>query len=74
MPQEDKGSDSTSHQTGTLKGEEQSQNQGGEAGREETGESGAGRPTGVRTARDSTSINPDDREPIDPKMPHMPPA
>ena len=27
-----------------------------------------------RTARDSTSINPEARDPIDPRMPHMPPA
>ena len=29
---------------------------------------------GVRRARDSTSICPDAREPIDPRMPHLPPA
>jgi len=27
-----------------------------------------------RTARDATGINPKDREPVDPKMPDMPPA
>ncbi len=32
------------------------------------------KPTGTRTARDSTSVNQDAEEPIDPAMPHMPPA
>jgi hypothetical protein len=40
----------------------------GEAGRYKTGT------TAHRTARDSTSINPKAREPIDPRMPHLPPA
>lgn len=43
--------------------------QRGEEGGEE-----AGRENGTRTARDATSINPDDRGPIDPSMPHLPPA
>ena len=72
--QEDKGSDTMSHQTGTAKGEEQTKNQGAEKGRENERTDEAGRPTSTRTARDSTSINPDDEEPIDPKMPHIPPA
>ena len=33
-----------------------------------------GRETETRTARDATGINPKDREPIDPAMPHLPPA
>ncbi len=33
-----------------------------------------GRGPHERTARDSTSVNPKGREPIDPRMPHMPPA
>lgn len=32
------------------------------------------RPKDGLRARDSTSINPQDREPIDPQMPEMPPA
>jgi len=49
-----------SHTPGTKKG--------GESGKE------PGREHGTRTARDSTSINPKHHEPIDPRMPHMPPA
>ena len=55
-----------SHTPGTPRGEELVRTGGREAGR--TG------PDGGRTARDATSINPADREPIDPRMPHMPPA
>jgi len=71
MAQEDKGSDSTAHDSGVRKGEELS---GDEADLVETGTDEADRPTGTRTARISTSINPEDEEPIDPNMPNMPPA
>ena len=40
---------------------------------EESNHPEAGRENGTRTARDSTGINPKDRDPIDPAMPHMPP-
>ena len=40
----------------------------GHSGKEE------GRETGTRTARDATGINPKDAGPIDPAMPHLPPA
>jgi len=55
--------DVPAHTPGTSKGEERLED-GPEPGREEAG----------RTARDSTSINPDQRGPIDPEMPNMPPA
>ena len=71
---EDEGSSMTSHDWGTNKGEETASKHGKEAGREEEGTDDSGRPTGTRTARDSTSVNPDGVEPIDPAMPHMPPA
>ena len=71
---EDTGSDTASHSWGTNKGEEMASKHGGETGRKDTGTDDAGRPTSERTARDSTSINPDAEEPIDPAMPHMPPA
>jgi hypothetical protein len=58
--------DLTSHTPGTPRGEERVQHKGREPGREN-------RRFG-RTARDSTSINPKAHEPIDPAMPHMPPA
>jgi hypothetical protein len=39
----------------------------------ETGEIGAGRPSMKSTARKSTSINPEKRNPIDPNSPNLPP-
>ena len=74
MAQENKGSDTMSHDAGVAKGEEQIKNQGKEPGRHDTGTDDDDRPTGTRTARDSTSINPEAEEPIDEKMPNMPPA
>ena len=38
------------------------------------GERAAGRPSARSTARKSTSINPDARNPIDPNSPNLPPA
>jgi hypothetical protein len=52
-----------SHTPGTLRGEELIRKKGPEPGRT----------NGTRTARDSTSINAKDREPIDSRMPHLPP-
>jgi hypothetical protein len=68
----EKGSDESAHGTGTGKGEEM-KGPGGEPGRHEKGESGKDRPAGGSTARDSTSINPEDRNPIHPDMPNFPP-
>jgi hypothetical protein len=62
MPHTDK-SKISSHTEGTSRGEEVVQQKGPEPGRE----------SGTRTARDATSINPKSRDPIDPRMPHMPP-
>jgi hypothetical protein len=53
-----------SHTPGTSRGEELRQSKGPEPGREK----------GYRSARDSTSVAASAREPIDPRMPHMPPA
>ena len=53
----------SSHTEGTTRGEEVLTHKGPEPGRE----------TGTRTARDATSINPRARDPIDPRMPYMPP-
>ncbi len=58
--------DISSHVPGTPKGEERVQREGREPGRED---SRIG-----RSARDSTSINPSARDPVDPRMPHLPPA
>jgi hypothetical protein len=65
--------DAPAHTSGARKGEEHAIS-GSEPGRHERGTSHANRPHGIRTARDSTGINPEAREPIDPSMPHMPPA
>jgi hypothetical protein len=58
--------DLPSHTPGTPKGEERVIRHGREAGRQDH--------PPHRRARDSTSINADAREPIDPRMPEMPPA
>ena len=57
--------DLPSHTPGTPKGEERVRHEGREPGREDTRYG--------RMARDSTSINPKARDPIDPRMPHLPP-
>jgi hypothetical protein len=54
------------HTPGTPRGEELVRRYGREEGRE--------RAVPGRTARDATSVNPEAREPIDPRMPHLPPA
>jgi hypothetical protein len=65
--------DAPSHTPGIRQGNEP----GGienDPGLEETGETGTGRPTARSTARKSTSINPEARNPIDPNSPNLPPA
>jgi hypothetical protein len=57
--------DLPAHTPGTPKGEERVRREGREPGREDTRYG--------RTARDSTSISPRARDPIDPQMPHLPP-
>jgi hypothetical protein len=74
MEEHDKKSESPSHDWGTGKGEEKSSMEGKESGRHELGETHAERPAGTSTARDSTSINPENEDPIDPNSPNMPPA
>jgi hypothetical protein len=58
--------DLPAHTPGTPKGEEVVIRHGREPGR--------GDPRAHRTARDSTSVNPEAHGPIDPRMPHLPPA
>jgi hypothetical protein len=76
MDEMDKEHDSTSkspaHDWGTGKGEEKASTEGKESGRHDAGVTHADRPAGTSTARDSTSINPDDENPIDPNSPNMP--
>jgi hypothetical protein len=65
MAEQDVAPDTPSHTPGTPKGEERVIKEGREPGR--------GSQRAHRTARDSTSINAQDREPIDPRMPELPP-
>jgi hypothetical protein len=74
MAEHDTSRDAPAHDTGVRKGEDIIKDEGKEAGRHDKGETGAGRPAGGSTARDSTRINPDDENPIDPDSPKMPPA
>ena len=67
MKKENHGNDISSHSIGTRKGEEFAKRKGREPGRDDP-------MTAFRTARDSTSINPEDMGPIDPRMPYLPPA
>ena len=54
------------HIPGTKRGEEMALKKGKEPGR--------GGARHYRSARDSTGINADDKQPIDPAMPNIPPA
>ncbi len=74
MGQDEENNDTASHDLGVGKGEEKSGTEGKESGRHDTGTTGADRPAGTSTARDSTSINPENMDPIDEDMPNMPPA
>ncbi len=62
----DSRSELPSHTPGSPRGEELVRLGGREPGRDS--------PNGGRTARDATSVNPDARAPIDPRMPNLPPA
>lgn len=46
----------------------------GDSGHYETGEQGSGRAVGKANAARSTGINPDTKNPIDPRMPRLSPA
>jgi hypothetical protein len=58
--------DLPAHTPGTPKGEEYVARHGREPGRDD--------PRFERTARDATSISPSKHDPIDPRMPHLPPS
>ncbi len=47
---------------------------GHEAGQHEKGKTGADRPAGGADARRSTSINPEEENPVSPDSPNLPPA
>ena len=59
--EENKGTDTMSHDTGVAKGEEQLKTKEKNPVVMIRAKAEAGRPTGTSTARDSTSINPEDR-------------
>ena len=65
--------DAPSHTPGVRGGNEPGGIEG-DPGLEYTGETGAGRPTARSTARKSTGINAENRNPIDPNSPNLPPA
>jgi hypothetical protein len=73
MAKQDTSRDAQSHATGTRRGEEMPKEEGKESGHQDSGQKGANRPSGGSTARRSTSINPDDRNPIDPNSPNISP-
>ena len=62
----DSRSELPAHTPGAPRGEEMVRKLGREPGRDN--------PRARRTARDAMSINPDAGDPIDPRMPHLPPA
>jgi hypothetical protein len=63
MTHQDTRPDSPAHTPGTRKGEAQS------------GRGNSKNPANkTRTSRDATTINPEKRAPIDPRMPDLPPA
>lgn len=62
------------HDSNRRRGEEIIKDEGKEPGRRDERPTGAGRPAGSSTARDSTMVNPDAEDPIDPDSPKMPPA
>ena len=67
------GTSGPTHTPGTRQGEDIKAEDGKEPGRDEAGNTGANRPAGTSTARDSTAINPDDVESSS-GGPSMPPA
>jgi hypothetical protein len=74
MEEHDSTSHSPSHDWGTGKGEEKSSAEGKEAGRHDHADTHADRSAGGSMARDATSINAENEDPIDPASPKMPPA
>jgi len=69
----DKGTSGPTHTPGTRSGEDIKDQDGQEPGRHDKESTGAGRPAGGSTARDSTGVNPDSAE-SDTDSPNMPPA
>jgi hypothetical protein len=74
MAKQQPAPDKPAHTLGTSKGEEEVIWHGREKGRIREGLTGANRPAGKSTPRDVTSINPQDRKPVDPESPFLIPA
>lgn len=66
--------DAPAHTPGVHEGNESGGIEHNDPGFYPTGERGAGRPSAKSTARRSTGINPDARDPIDPNSPNLSPA
>jgi hypothetical protein len=64
--------DASAHTPGVSQGNQPGGTES-DPGLEETGEVGAGRPSMRSTARKSTGINAEKRNPIDPNSPNLPP-
>jgi hypothetical protein len=65
MGHDDTKPDAPSHTPGTPRGEDLVKKHGGEA---------VGYQGNTRMGRDATGVNVDDRKPVDPRMPNLPPA
>jgi hypothetical protein len=74
MADQHKGDERPAHQSGVRRGENIVEDEGKEPGRHDAGSHKANRPKGKSSARNSTGINPEKEEPIDPKSPKLPPA
>ncbi len=58
-----------------IPGQDPGSGSGGNGDDENGNEGGGGnRPRGTRTSEETTGVNPEDEEPIDPASPPMPPA
>lgn len=71
---DEKGATAPTHHEGARKGEEIIQDEGLEEGRHHSDSTGADRPSGGSTSRDSTRINPENEQPIHEDSPNLPPA
>lgn len=71
--QPDTRMDAPAHTPGVAQGNDPGGIEG-DPGIHYTGETGAGRPTARSTARKSTGVNPESRDPVDPSSPNLPPA
>lgn len=74
MAEDPKAFNKPVHASTVRKGEDIRKDEGKDPGRDDSGKMGADRPAGTSDARDSTAINPEAENPIDPQSPKLPPA